>query len=53
MPSFCSLLLPLVYSNNFAGKIDASLFTGYKDELEQYAAQWNSVKVLPTIDYHS
>ena len=33
MPSFCSLLLPLAYSNNFAGKIDASLLTGYNDEL--------------------
>ena len=33
MPSFCSLLLPLAYSNNFVGKIDASLLTGYNDEL--------------------
>ena len=25
MPVFCSLLLPSYYSNNFAGKINASL----------------------------
>ena len=28
MPALCSLLLPSYYSNNFAGKIDASLGMG-------------------------
>ena len=31
MPAFCSLLLPSYYSNNFAGKINASLIVDYFD----------------------